>query len=153
MIKTNLGRVLTGRSEVPGVAVVGLKGTEEPVDRRLVVIVFLALDNNLLQAIDELVAAFLGELFTEHLAGPIDLLVGAILVLLWDTVTDAHDLVTETLRKQSQKEQMIEKRNNIPSWRHHPSPHRGHPRRGLEHLVDEHHPRPWPVPSSRELPA
>lgn len=82
---------------------VGLDGTEEPIDRRLVVIMLLALDDNLLQAVDKLVAALLGELFTKEVAGLVDLIVGAVLVFLRDAVTDTHDLLAEALKQNVSK--------------------------------------------------
>jgi hypothetical protein len=59
----------------------------------------LALDNNLLQTVDKLIAALLGEFITEEVLGLVDLLVGAVLVLLGDALADAHELLTEALER------------------------------------------------------
>ena len=40
---------------------IGLKGVEQPPQAGLVIVVFLALDDNLFSAVDELIATLLGE--------------------------------------------------------------------------------------------
>jgi hypothetical protein len=91
---------LAGVGDVLRVAVVGLDGGQEPVDGLLIVLVLLALDDDLLQAVDILVAALLGELVTEEVPGLVDLLVGAVLVLLGDTLADAHEFLAEALKQE-----------------------------------------------------
>jgi hypothetical protein len=80
-------------------AVVGFDSRQEPFDRCLVVIVLLALDNDLLHAVDKLVTALFGELIAQEVTGLVVLLVGTVLVLLGDAVANAEDLLTEALQQ------------------------------------------------------
>lgn len=60
---------------------------EEPANGLLVVIMLLAFDDNFLSSVNELVAALFWEvLFSEEMMGTIVVLLGSILVLLWNTV-------------------------------------------------------------------
>lgn len=68
---------------------VGLDEIEEPGDGSLVVGVLLTFEDNLLAAVDELVATLGREVFLgEELLRTIGLLIGAILVLLRDATGD-----------------------------------------------------------------
>lgn len=70
-----------------------LEVTKKPLDRCLIIVVTLALDDDLLSTVDELVATLLGEVFLgEPVLGAFEVLVCAILVLLGDTT---HEVVLE----------------------------------------------------------
>ena len=72
-----------------GLAVRGvlLQEVEQPRDRLLVVLVLLALDDDFLAAVDELVTTLLREVFLQqNLLGTIVVLIGTVLVLLRNSV-------------------------------------------------------------------
>jgi hypothetical protein len=67
---------------------------EEPLHGLLVVLVLLALDDNLLQSVDELLPSLLGESLVEELLGLLDGIVDLLSVLLGDSLLELLSLVS-----------------------------------------------------------
>lgn len=82
--------VLAVAGDMATVAGVLLNDAEEPLDALLVVVVALALDDNLLAAVDELVAALLREvLLGKNALAVLELALGVVLVVLGNAVEHA----------------------------------------------------------------
>ena len=87
IVRQLLVRVLALRSRGTSVRGILLKEVEKPPDRLLVVLVLLALDDDFLAAVDELVTTLLREVFLQqNLLGTIVVLIGTVLVLLRNSV-------------------------------------------------------------------
>ncbi len=60
---------------------------EEPANRLLIIVMLLAFNDNFLPSVDKLITTFLWEVFFgEEMVGTIVLLLGCVLMLLWNTV-------------------------------------------------------------------
>ena len=69
---------------------VGLEGVEQPLQAGLVIVVFLAFDDNFLSTVNELVATFLGEvLVCKESLGVVQFVAGAIFMFLGNPVRQA----------------------------------------------------------------
>lgn len=73
---------------------------EQPSHALLVIVVLLALDNDLLPAVDELIPTFFRKIvLQQELLSAISMLVGAVFVLRWDAIGDVIAIATYTIAK------------------------------------------------------